>query len=205
VKSRHALPALAAIAAILSLTGCDSRAQQNPGAAAKATPADADAFVARVNEDYKANSPEVASAQWIAATYINSDSQLVAAKASERSLARLGVNIEASKAYDGLDLSTETARGIHLLKLATSMPAPRDPKKLAELTQIATKMEAMYGSGEYCTGEGEARQCRNLGQLEDVLRTSRDYDAQRTRISSIICGRTRARLRVTESTTTATG
>jgi peptidyl-dipeptidase A len=58
------------------------------------------------------------------------------------------------------------------------MPAPKDPKKLSELTQIATKMEGMYGSGQYCTGEGDARKCRPLGELEDTLRSSRDYDAQ---------------------------
>jgi peptidyl-dipeptidase A len=36
----------------------------------------------------------------------------------------------------------------------------------------------MYGAGEYCTGEGDAKQCRQLGELEDVLRNSRDYDTQ---------------------------
>src|SRR3546814_15580388 len=49
---------------------------------------------------------------------------------------------------------------------------------LAELARIASKMEGMYGSGEYCTGEGSARDCRQLGELEDVLRSNRDYDAQ---------------------------
>jgi peptidyl-dipeptidase A len=179
VKSHRALLALAVAAALLPLAGCTSQAQDSAAApAAKATPADADAFVAKVNEEYKADYPEQASAQWIAATYINSDSQTVAAKANERALAKLGANIEASKAYTGLDLKPETARGIHLLKLATSMPAPKDPKKLAELTQIATKLEGMYGSGQHCVGEGEAKKCRPLGELEDVLRSSRDYDAQ---------------------------
>ena len=50
------------------------------------------------------------------------------------------------------------------------MPAPRDPAKLAELTQIASRMEGMYGAGSYCTGEGDAKVCRQLGELEDVLR-----------------------------------
>jgi peptidyl-dipeptidase A len=180
VKSNHALLALAVSAALAALTGCQSNAQDTPkpAATAKATAADADAFVAKVNEDYKADYPEQASAQWIAATYINSDSQTVAAKANERSLAKLGANIEKSKDFAGLELKPETARAIHLLKLATSMPAPKDPKKLSELTQIATKLEGMYGSGQYCTGEGEAKKCRPLGELEDVLRSSRDYDAQ---------------------------
>jgi peptidyl-dipeptidase A len=179
VKSHQALLALAVGAALVTLTACQSNAQDTAAAKpAAATPADADAFVARVNEEYKADYPEQASAQWIAATYINADSQLIAAKANERSLAKLGANIEASKAYAGLELKPETTRSIHLLKLATSMPAPKDPKKLAELTQIATKLEGMYGSGQYCTGDGEAKKCRPLGELEDVLRSSRDYDAQ---------------------------
>jgi peptidyl-dipeptidase A len=180
VKPKHALLALAVAAAVVALSGCagDATAQADAPAATKPTPADADAFVAKVNEEYKADFPEQDSAQWIASTYINSDSQLVAAKANERALAKLGANIEASKAFAGLELAPDTARGIHLLKLATSMPAPKDPKKLSELTQIATKLEGMYGAGEYCSGEGDAKTCRNLGQLEDTLRASRDYAAQ---------------------------
>jgi peptidyl-dipeptidase A len=182
VKVNRALLALAVSAALVALSACESNSQPKgdtpEAAAATPTAADADAFVARVNEEAKADYPEAASAQWIASTYINSDSQLVAAKANERSLAKLGANVEASKQYSSLQLKPETARGIHLLKLATSMPAPKDPKKLSELTQIATKMEGMYGSGQYCTGEGDARKCRPLGELEDTLRSSRDYDAQ---------------------------
>ena len=35
-----------------------------------------------------------------------------------------------------------------------------------------------YGAGTYCKGEGDAKNCRQLGELEDVLRNNRDYDAQ---------------------------
>jgi peptidyl-dipeptidase A len=179
VKSKHALLALAVATALVAVTGCSRTATaEDAGKPAPATAADADAFVARVNAENKADYAEQASAQWIASTYINGDSQLIAAKANERSLAKLGANVEASKAFAGLELKPETARAIHLLKLATSMPAPKDPAKLAELTRIATKMEGMYGAGKYCTGEGETQTCRNLGELEDTLRSSRDYDAQ---------------------------
>ncbi|RXT88519.1 M2 family metallopeptidase, partial [Pseudomonas syringae] len=57
-------------------------------------------------------------------------------------------------------------------------PAPRDPAKLAELTRIAAKMEGDYGAGSYCVGEGEQRRCRQLGELEQVLASSRDYNEQ---------------------------
>ena len=168
MKTRPALLWLA-VTAVLSANAC---------AQSKATPAEADAFVARINEEYKRDYPEAAAAQWVSVTYINPDTQLLAAKANERVLAKLGRDIEESKRFDGLTLKPETARAIHLLKLATSMPAPKDPAKLAELTQLATKMEGMYGAGQYCTGEGEAKKCKPLGELEDTLRTSRDYDTQ---------------------------
>ena len=58
------------------------------------------------------------------------------------------------------------------------MPAPKAPEKLAELTRIATKMEGMYGAGSYCKVAGDSKSCRQLGELEDVLRSNRDYDAQ---------------------------
>jgi peptidyl-dipeptidase A len=182
VNQHRALLALAVAVGLAALSGCSQSTAQTDTAAAppaaKATPAEADAFVARLNAEYKADYPEAAAAQWVSVTYINGDTQLLAAKANERTLAKLGRDIEESKRFAGLQLSPETARAIHLLKLATSMPAPKDPKKLAELTQIATKLEGMYGSGSYCTGEGEAKKCRQLGELEDTLRSSRNYDEQ---------------------------
>src|SRR3546814_17933550 len=39
-------------------------------------------------------------------------------------------------------------------------------------------MEGTYGSGTYCKGEGDDENCRQLGELEDVLRNDRDYDDQ---------------------------
>ena len=166
-------PAFASIASLLLLAGCAGE-----GEPPRATAADADAFVAEVNAYMLANNPEAASAQWLASTYINTDSQLIAAKAQERALGKLGEFIEAAKAFEGLELSPETARSLHLLKLQTSMPAPRDPEKLAELTRLATEMEGLYGAGKHCTDPADPATCRDLGQLSTVLAESRDYDAQ---------------------------
>src|SRR5690606_6748770 len=184
VKPRHALLALA-VAASLSLTACERSPSptgaDTTGKTATAAPENetADQFVARVNQEYKAMYAEASSAQWLSATYINDDSQLVSAKANERYLTQLNSWIEQARRFEGEDMSPQTARAIHMLKLMTAMPAPRDPEKLTELTQIVTRMEGMYGAGEVCTGEGADRQCRQLGDLEDVLRNSRDYDARR--------------------------
>lgn len=178
---RHALLALA-VAASLTLAGCNRTASPDAGAPAAGSTAQdgetADQFIARVNEELRTLMPELTASQWLSATYINDDSQLLAAKYNERHLAQLNDWIEQARRFEGQQMTAETARAINLLKLGASMPPPRNPEHLAELTRIASKMEGTYGAGQYCTGEGEARSCRQLGQLEDVLRSSRDYDAQ---------------------------
>jgi peptidyl-dipeptidase A len=180
VKHRHLLLALAIGAGVATLAACKKDEPAADTAAAPAAPKGetADQFIARVNDEFKKMYPELTAAQWLSSTYINDDSQLLAAKGNERYLTQLNSWIEQAKKFEGQKMSPETARAIQLLKLATSMPAPKDPAKLAELTQIATKMEGTYGAGSYCTGEGDAKKCRQLGELEDVLRSSRDYDAQ---------------------------
>ena len=180
MKHRHLLLALAIGAGLVTLAACKKDEPATESAATPAAPKGetADQFIARVNDEFKKMYPEMTAAQWLSSTYINDDSQLLAAKGNERYLTQLNSWIEQAKKFEGQQMSPETARAIQLLKLATAMPAPKDPAKLAELTQIATRMEGTYGAGTYCTGEGDAKKCRQLGELEDVLRSSRDYDAQ---------------------------
>jgi peptidyl-dipeptidase A len=183
---RLALLALAVAACLLPLGACKRTASPGDEAApatdgvATTAPADetADQFVARVNAEYKAMFPELTAAQWLSSTYINDDSQLLSSKANERFLAQLKRWIDQSRKFEGQQMSPESARAIMLLKLSTALPPPKDPAKLTELTKIAAKMEGDYGSGEYCKTEGDAKSCRQLGELEDVLRSDRDYDAQ---------------------------
>lgn len=178
MNHRHLLLSLALGAGLLGLSACNKPETPAPVADAAQAGEDADAFVARVNAEYKALYPELSSAQWLSSTYINDDSERLAAKAQERWLARLNDWIEQARAFEGRPMRPESERALAQLKLMTSMPAPKDPGRLSELTRIATRMEGAYGKGSYCTGEGRDRQCRQLGQLEDVLRSSRDYDAQ---------------------------
>lgn len=182
MNHRNTLLALAIGAGLLALTACQKDAPKDDAAAGGGTDAkadaNADALVARVNREFKEIYPELTAAQWISSTYINDDSQTVAAKANERFLTRLNGWIKAAKPFEGQQMSPDSARAILLLKLSTSMPPPNDPAKLAELTRIATKMEGDYGAGKYCTGTGDAKVCRDLGELSGVLASSRDYQAQ---------------------------
>jgi peptidyl-dipeptidase A len=169
VKHRHALLALTVAASLLTLSAC--KKEQAPAEAVKAPEGEtADQFVTRVNDEFRKIYPELNASQWVSSTYINDDTEMLTAKANERFLAQLNSWIEQSRKFEGQKMSPETARAIRLLKLSVAMPPPKDPKKLEELTQIATRMEGMYGSGEYCKGEGDARKCRQLGDLEEVLR-----------------------------------
>jgi peptidyl-dipeptidase A len=184
VIHRNTLLALAIGAGLLTLAACSKDTPETAGStpdappAAGAADASADAFVKRVNEEYKAASPELNAAQWLASTYINDDSQLLSAKASEQNLNRLNGWIKAARQFEGKPMSADSARAILLLKLATAMPPPSDPKKVSELTTIATRMEGMYGAGKSCSGEGPAKVCRDIGQLSEVLAGNRDYTAQ---------------------------
>ncbi|MBX9402341.1 M2 family metallopeptidase [Lysobacter sp. BMK333-48F3] len=180
MKHVRALLALGIAAAVIGLSACKKEPVPSSSDAKPAAPEGetADQFIARVNDEYKKMYPEMTAAQWLSSTYINDDSQLLSAKANERYLSQLNSWIEQSKKFEGQPMSPATARAIQLLKIGTAMPAPKDPARLAELTQIATRMEGMYGSGTYCTGPNDS-ECRQLGELEDVLRsTTRDYDAQ---------------------------
>ena len=169
-----------AVAASLALAGCKRTPSPDVSGGAAPPPKDetADQFIARVNAEFKDMYPELTAAQWLSSTYINDDSQLLAAKANEKYLSTLNRWIEQARRFEGKQMSPETARALTLLKLATSMPAPKDPAKLTELTQIATRMEGAYGAGSYCKTAGDSKSCRQLGELEDVLRSNRDYDEQ---------------------------
>jgi peptidyl-dipeptidase A len=182
---RRVLLALAIVAALSSIGGCKRTPSPSPSTGAPATagrpaPANetADEFIARVNQEYRDSYTELSAAQWISSTYITDDSELVAAKANERWLTQLNGWIGQARGFEGKPMSPATARSIALLKLMTAMPAPRDPKRLAELTRIAARMEGMYGAGTWCAVPNDPSSCKQLGALEDVLRSNRDYQAQ---------------------------
>lgn len=130
-------------------------------------------FVARIQAEQLELSEEVSAAYWVRNTYITPDTAILAAKAGERSLAFESAMVEQAKKFRGKKMDTETARAIELMLRGSSAPAPNDPELQAELAQVLTEMEGQYGAGKYCNEAGE---CRELQELEAVLRDSTDYD-----------------------------
>jgi peptidyl-dipeptidase A len=117
-------------------------------------------------------SVDAGRAGWVQANFITEDTQAIAAKLAE---ALLGAGVELAKEatrFDDVKLPDDLRRQMELLKRALVLPAPSDPAQTAELSRLAASLDAQYGSGKYCPpGGGE---CKDLPQLEDVLRTSRD-------------------------------
>ncbi|MEJ1964357.1 MAG: M2 family metallopeptidase [Gammaproteobacteria bacterium] len=134
----------------------------------------ADEFIARVTRENDDFDKEQAAAEYTQKTYIDTDTEYLNARATDRQLAFLGQAAAESKRFDGQALSPATARSIQLLRLNVAAPAPKDPARRAEMTQLIARLAAMYGEGKSCPN-GPAS-CRNLDQLSEVLAKSRNYD-----------------------------
>ena len=168
----------------LALSSCGGGKPAAVEAPAGARQETADEFVARVNRELTYIDLETSAADWTEDTYITADTELLNARAKDRDLAYRGKAAEESKRYDGQQLSPATARAIKLLRVNVAAPAPRDAEHRAELTQVMSRLSAMYGEGKYCPApaagvnknKGPAEACRNLDQLEQTLARSRNYD-----------------------------
>jgi peptidyl-dipeptidase A len=111
VKIQRALLSAAVCAGLASLALYIPVATSAP-----ASGENADQFIARVNKEMHDDYREITAAAWLGDTYINDDSQLVASKANERALVKLGEYVEQSRRFDGKPMSADTARAIQLLR-----------------------------------------------------------------------------------------
>ena len=169
-----AIPA-ASVALALLLTACSRQADDAAESQTEsAQPAGtAQEFAARAHAEYAALWNEQSAAQWVRSTYITEDTALLAAKAGERYSEWHSNTVKQAMQYGEQEMDPATRRTIDRLRLITAQPAPDDADKRAELSQIATELEGMYGAGEYCKSEND---CRSLTALTDVMAESRDYD-----------------------------
>ncbi|MFK7931791.1 MAG: M2 family metallopeptidase [Myxococcota bacterium] len=140
------------------------------------TAAAAKAFVAAADAGFRENWVHTERAGWAYATNITPETEAASAAADEQLMAFVSQTVAQARTYDAVDgIDEDTARKLHLIKIATSLPAPNDDAKRAELAKLAAELTGMYGKGKHCNEAGE---CRDLGDLEKVLATNRDYDAQ---------------------------
>ena len=162
--------ALVLALALAILSACNAN---TGGPSTKPTVADAEKFVKDAEDRLQALGIKASRTGWVQNTYITDDTESIAADSNKEVIAEVTALAEGSRKFDGLPLSPEVARKIKLLKLSLSLPAPANEAERAELTKIAVGMESAYGKGKYCPN-GPDKPCLSIGDVEQVLATSRD-------------------------------
>jgi len=135
-------------------------------------------FIAAVEKDLFDLSVISGRAQWVNSTYINDDTDALAAYFGTIGTEKAIKYAKAAAVYSqvpGLDY--DTARKLNILRTALVLPAPSTPGAAAELNEIATKLQSMYGKGraslngrEITGDEAEEKMgtLRNPEQLKEV-------------------------------------
>jgi peptidyl-dipeptidase A len=118
---------------------------------------------------------EAERASWVKSTYITHDTEILASVTYQRFIeASVSFATEAAR-FDALEVSKDVRRKLDKLKMSISLPAPADPAKAQELTQIVTRMESTYGKGKYTRqGADGSTQALTLGELSKIMANSRD-------------------------------
>ena len=128
--------------------------------------------MAQAEEQLAERSQHNERVQWVLANFITEDTELLAAKASaELTAAQVAFASQAAQFNDLEGLDYDTERKLNLLRSSIVIPAPMDPEKTAEQSEIGARLNGLYGRGTYCREDGE---CLALGELEDIMATSRD-------------------------------
>jgi peptidyl-dipeptidase A len=154
-------------------SSCAQPEGSHPTSSAKATPAEAEQFVADAEKRLLELNIKYSRADWVKSTFITDDTEALSAEANKQVIEATTELAEQSRRFDGLDLPYDTARKIKLLKLALTLPAPSNPTEREELTKIAASLEGDYGKGKYCP-DGDKGKCLSLSEMEVILANSRD-------------------------------
>ncbi|MFV0624768.1 M2 family metallopeptidase [Sphingomonas sp. ac-8] len=168
---RTAASTLAVALSLVTAPAFAQTAQPAPAAAAAPTAAQADALVARAEQEMGDFSLDAARIAWVNATYITDDTDALAAKSGAIGT-EMGVRyaLEAAK-FDGVKgLSYDTRRKLDILKNGLTLPAPTRPGAAQQLSDLATKMASAYGKGRG-TRNGQPI---NGSDIEAAMGTSRD-------------------------------
>lgn len=146
-KMRRLLGAFGAASIIALAAGCGGGEKSASKSADEVTAADAEAFVEKVESAYVAAYEEASRIQWINATYINFDTDWLAAKnAGELTKVAVDFANEAAK-FDGLELSPDVRRKLDFMKLGIVLPAPSKDGAADELAEITTRLGSTYSTG----------------------------------------------------------
>jgi peptidyl-dipeptidase A len=140
--------------------------------AASVTTDDARKFMDHVEAVLLDEAVTSSRADWVKATYITDDTELLSAAADQKAIGATVDFVKQSEQFAGLPMPDELARKFKLLKLSLAVATPSEPAEATELTRILSGMEGTYGKGKYCHSGGGA--CLDLEDLSRIIANSRD-------------------------------
>ncbi|WP_330148737.1 M2 family metallopeptidase [Shewanella xiamenensis] len=174
IRLNHPTTLALTIALTLGLSACnDAQSKADATTANKNAPdkAQAIAFIQDAEAQMAQLSIEVNRAEWIYSNFITEDTAALSAAVGEKvSAASVKFATEAAK-YANVELDPANARKLNILRSALVLPAPLDPAKNAELAQISSELNGLYGKGKYCFADGK---CMTQPELSTLMAESRD-------------------------------
>ena len=153
------------IAVCAIVTSCVQTGEQS------LTSEDLEIFLESVEQENLIEGPTVSSASWISSNFITYDSQKVIADYSKRYTLKALETSRKASSFNELSTTSSNRRQLELLKGSFVMPPPFNDDLAGELSDISTKLEAMYGSGKHCYEDGL---CLDLEAFENIIDSSRD-------------------------------
>jgi peptidyl-dipeptidase A len=145
-----------------------------PAKGAAATPAEARAFIDKVEQRLQQLWIKAERSSWVQENFITYDTERLAAEASKDVIAQTTDDALEARRFDGLALPADVSRKLMLLKLSIDPPAPHNPAAQTELTEILASMESTYGKGRYCPQGATGDASLDLGAMSRVMAESRD-------------------------------
>ena len=179
--SASLLRGAAAVLAIVAATPLTAQNSVDPATEAVTqgplTPQGAQEWLAAVEADYAAFSEEYSHISWLNATYINHDSDTMAAKyGAQLTLKQVAYATEAARYARVPGLDAETARKLDMLRTGIAMPAPATTGAAEEMNDIATRLGSAYGrgkgtlNGKPINGSDIEAEMGNLGRSPEELK-----------------------------------
>ena len=159
--------------AVALSSSCNQPSDPGTRTDAKATVAEAENFITDAEKKLFELNVKFSRADWVKSTYITDDTEALSAEANKAVITATTELADQSRRFDGLDLPADVARKMKLLKLALTLPAPKDPGERDEITKLAASLEGDYGKGKYCP-EGDKGKCPGIDELGVIMGNSRD-------------------------------
>jgi len=178
--------AIVRTATVLLLLSCTVMAQSTPKATAAqaktprpaktATIAEAQEFMKKAEAQLEDLVVRASRAGWVQENFITDDTETMAAQANEKLTAAVTQLALDARRFDGMKLPPALARKFLLLKLSLTAPAPNNDAERKELTELASKLDGMYGKGKYCKQVDGKEKCLSLNDLSRILSGSTNPD-----------------------------